>query len=129
MAAVKTSLSAGELIRSVLLSDPNVSRRVKKIYPVVTDNADLPYILYRHTSLEPMATKGGISDVVEIELQCCTEKYAEGIALAEAVRAALDGKQATYEGLTMRHCLITGYEGLWDSGAHIQTLTITAKIS
>lgn len=52
MAVPKTSLSAGAIIRAILLDDADVAARVNKVFPVVTDSAELPYILYRRNKLE-----------------------------------------------------------------------------
>lgn len=129
MAVNRTSLSAGSVIRAALLANEAVAARVNKIFPVVTDRADLPYILYRHAKLSAIAARGAVADTVEVELQICTEKYAEGIELAEAVRAVLDGATLTHNGLTLRHCMLVDFESTWDAGAHIQVLTLSAKIA
>ena len=55
MAVCKTSLSAGEIIRDVLIKDEEVKTRVNKVFPVVEDKATLPYITYRRVRLEPCA--------------------------------------------------------------------------
>ena len=57
MAVSKTSLSAGALIREVLLGSAEVTARTNKIFPVVVDNAVLPYILYRRSSMEQNALR------------------------------------------------------------------------
>ena len=85
MAVGKTSLSAGEIIRSILISDSEVSARVKKIFPVVEDSAELPYIVYRRAQLEQAPVKSGRgADTVGMEILCYTEHYTEGVELAEA---------------------------------------------
>ena len=112
MAVSKTSLSAGELIREVLLDSAEVTARCNKIFPVATDTAELPYILYRRTSLEQNPQKAGQpgADTVAVEVICFTGGYAEGVELAEAVRGVLDNMQATSEDgtLTMRSCTLAG---------------------
>lgn len=130
MAANKTSLSAGSIIRDMLLKDPNVSKITKKVFPVATDTAILPYILYRRASMEQNPTKAGYpgADTVEIEVICYTEKYSEGVELAEAVRAALDNKQGEKDGLVMRSCLLTDGEEGYDSDAYAQQLVFNIKI-
>ncbi len=40
MAVSRSSLSAGEIIRAVLVEDPEVSARTGKVYPVVEDSAN-----------------------------------------------------------------------------------------
>lgn len=126
----KTSLSAGSIIRDMLLYDTEVKKRTNKVFPVAIDNAVLPYILYRRASLEQNPTKAGYpgADTVAIEVVCYTEKYAESVELAEAVRAALDGKQGEKDGLVMRSCTLVDSEEGYDSDAFAQQLMFNVKI-
>ena len=126
----KTSLSAGSIIRDILLKDAEVKKRTNKIFPVATDTAVLPYILYRRASMGQNPTKAGGhgADTVKIEIVCYTEKYSDGVELAEAVRAALDGKQGEKDGLTMRSCMLTDSEEGYDSDAYAQQLVFNIKI-
>lgn len=129
MGANKTSLSAGEIIREILSSDPEVAARTNKIFPVAVDNADLPYVLYRRVQLEqvPVKDRRG-ADTVGIEVMCYTSQYTEGVELAEAVRAALDGRQAELDGLRMRSCFLSDSEEAWQDDAYVQQLIFTVKI-
>lgn len=129
-ASKRTSLSAGSIIRDILLRDAEVKKRTNKIFPVATDTAVLPYILYRRASMEQTPSKAGGpgADTVTIEIVCYTEKYAEGVELAEAVRAALDGKQGEKDGLVMRSCILTDSEEGYDSDAYAQQLVFNIKI-
>lgn len=130
MAVPKTSLSAGAVIRAVLLADTGVAARVNKIFPIVTDSAELPYILYRRAKLVPNPQKQGQpgADTVEMEVQCYTEKYAEGVELAEAVRAALDYKAAEHEGQRLRSCCLIDSEEIYMDDAFVQHLVFNIKI-
>lgn len=129
MAVNKSSLSAGEIIRAVLVEDPEVAARTTKVYPVVADEAKLPYIVYRRTQLEQDATKGRRgADTVGIEVICYTEQYTPGVELAEAVRDALDGKQAEVDGLVMRSCYLSDSEEGWQDDAYVQQLVFTVKM-
>lgn len=130
MAASKTSLSAGAIIRAVLLEDAGVAARVKKIFPVVTDKAELPYIVYRRSSLEPNPQKSGQpgADEVQIEILCYTARYGEGVELAEAVRNALDYVNAEHDGLRLRSCYLTGSEEGWENDAFVQQLVFSMKM-
>lgn len=129
MAVNKSSLSAGEIIRAVLVEDPEVAARTTKVYPVVADEAKLPYIVYRRTQLEQDATKGRRgADTVGIEVICYTEQYTPGVELAEAVRDALDGKQAEVDGLVMRSCYLEDSEEGWQDDAYVQQLVFTVKM-
>lgn len=130
MAVPKTSLSAGKVIRAVLLEDIEVAKRTNKIFPVSTDSAELPYILYRRTSLSPTPQKSGRpgADEVQIEVVCFTERYSEGVELAEAVRAALDQVDAEHEGLTLRSCYLLDSEEAYQDDAFVQQLVFSMKM-
>jgi hypothetical protein len=130
MAANKTSLSAGSIIRSILLEDSDVTAITQNIFPIVTDKAELPYILYRRTSLAHNTTKAKQpgADTVQIEVLCFTSKYGVGIDLAEAVRAALDYSQGEEDGLVMRSCVLSDSEEAWQDDAYVQQLVFSVKI-
>ena len=129
MAVSNSSLSAGEIIRAVLTSDPEVTARAKKVYPVVEDTAELPYVVYRRTQLEQGQVKGRRgNDNVTIEVLCYTKGYTEGVELAEAVRDALDNKTAESDGLVMRSCYLTDSEEAWQDDAYLQVLVFNVKM-
>lgn len=127
---IQTSLSAGSIIRGALLADEAVSAITRNVFPVVVDNARLPYIAYRRVSFEQKAQKTGIkwADTVVEEVVCYAASYEESIRLAEAVRAALDGVQYAIGDLNMRCCTLTGAEEGWQADAYIQRLVFTLKI-
>lgn len=129
MAVSKTSLSAGEIIRAMLIEDSEVMARANKVFPVVEDSAELPYIVYRRTQLEQDPTKGRRgADTVGIEILCYTKGYTEGVELAEAVRGALDGAQGESDGLVMRSCCLADSEEAWQDDAYVQQLVFNVKI-
>ena len=132
MAVSKTSLSVGALIREILLADTEVSARCSRIFPVATDQAILPYILYRRTSMEPYPQKSGQpnADSTAVEVLCFTEKYGSGVELAEAVRGALDGIRATSGDGTqyMRSCVLMDSEEGWQDDAYVQQLVFSIKV-
>lgn len=129
MAVNKTSLSVGEIIYDVLTNDAEVMARANKVFPVVTDKATLPYVAYRRSRLEHNPAKGTQgADTVQIDVLCFAAKYGDGVQLAEAVRQALDGKQATKGTLIMRSCTIAGGEEYYENDAYIQELNFTIKV-
>lgn len=127
---IQTSLSAGSIIRGALLEDEAVSAITRNVFPVVVDNARLPYIAYRRVSFEQKAQKTGLkwADTVVEEVVCYAASYEESIRLAEAVRAALDGVQYAMGDMNMRSCTLTGAEEGWQADAYIQRLVFTLKI-
>lgn len=129
MAVSKSSLSAGEIIRAVLTENTEVAARTSKVYPVVEDTAELPYIVYRRVSLEKGLVKNQRgNDTVTIEIQCYTKGYTEGVELAEAVRDALDGVRAEHNGLVMRACDLADSEEAWIDDAYVQSLVFNCKM-
>lgn len=125
----KTLLSAGYVIRAMLLADEAVAERVQRIFPVAADTAVLPYILYRRSAMgqTPVKQQPG-AGTAQIELCCFTEDYDEGVELAEAVKAALDGKQGEAEGVFMRSCHYEDGEEAWQDDAYVQQLVFNVKI-
>lgn len=130
MAVNKTSLGAGEIIRALLLESADVGSRVNKIFPVATDEAVLPYIQYRRMALTAFPQKSGQpgADEIQLEVNCYTSRYSEGVELAEAVRSALDGVSAEYNGRLMRGCYLSGSEEIYQDDAYVQHLEFTIKI-
>lgn len=128
--AMKTSLSAGAVIREILLADADVRRRTNKIFPVVISKAELPYILYRRAALQHNPTKAGQpgADTVTMEVFCYTASYADGVELAEAVRKALDYAQGEKDGLIMRSCTLVDSEEDFTDDAFVQCLSFNVKI-
>lgn len=128
MAVNKTILSAGAVIRAALLQDAFVTDITKKVYGVMADKADLPYVVYRLASLDTVQTKGIPADSGLIELDCYGRTYAQAVSLAEAVRYALDGWQFTHDGLRLRSCALVNAEDIFTADAYGQTLTFRIKI-
>lgn len=130
MAANKTSLSAGAIIRAVLMEDAEVSARTNKIFPVATDSAELPYILYRRSSLAGTAQKSGhpVGDEIQLEVICFAARYGESVELAEAVRAALDHMTAEYDGMRLRSCQLIDSEEAYQDDAYVQQLIFSVRM-
>lgn len=129
MAVSRTSLSAGEIIRGILIEDPEVMARAKKVFPVVEDSAELPYIVYRRTQFEQDPTKQFRgAEAVTIEVLCYAADYTEGVELAEAVRAALDYAKGESDGLVMRSCYLSDSEEAWQDDAYVQQLIFRIQI-
>lgn len=129
---MKSSLSAGEIIRSVLTDLPLVRERGIKIFPVFqpTEKAILPYIDYRRDRLEAVPTKGGapMADTVTMVLNCYAASYAASVEMAEAVREALDHRAARTPDLYMRGCYLTDSSEDFQGDAYIQQLVFSIKI-
>lgn len=126
----KTSLSAGVIICDILTKNAAVKRIAKKVFPVVTDNAQLPYIAYRRSRLEHNPTKAGQpgADTVQMDVNCYAATYEESVELAEAVREALDYTKGEKDDLTMRSCTLVDGEEFYEDDAFVQGLTFKVQI-
>lgn len=111
------------------MGSSDVTELTRKIYPVVTDEAELPYIVYRRAELAHKPTKAGYpgADTVKMEILCCAEGYAESVELAEAVRSVLDYSQGEGEGLVLRSCVLESSEERWEDDAFVQQLDFIIK--
>lgn len=128
-ATKKTSLSAGQLIRAILLKSEDVTAITENVFPVYRKRADLPYILYGRRTLDPTQTKSKAADTVEIEIDCYTEDYDQGIELAEAVREALDHVEGEDGELSMHSCSMTDAGEMFEADAYVQSLVFNMKIN
>lgn len=126
----KSSLSAGIIIRDILTKNAAVMEIAKKVFPVVVDSAQLPYIAYRRARLEQNPVKAGQpgADTVQIEINCYAETYEKSISLAEAVRVALDHSKGEKDGLVMRSCTLIDGEEFYEDDAFVQNLSFRVQI-
>lgn len=120
------------LLREVLLEEPEVVAKVgEKIFPTVsTIDAALPYIVYRRVGLNTQSVNNSYAhDRAAVELQIYSDDYAQGVSIAESVRAALDGVRADACGLQMSLSrLVDASEDYIDEGdIYVQALTFEMK--
>jgi hypothetical protein len=119
------------LIRELLLERKEVSDITTRIFPVASEEGDLPCVVYRRAALNrsPVKRPGEPgAESVEIEVVCYAATYGESVTLAEEVRAALDGKQKSAYGLNLRSCTLTDSSEGWADDAYAQQLTFNIKI-
>ena len=126
----RTSISAGLIIRKMLMEDPEVSRMATKVFPVATDTAECPYVVFRAKESGQERVKNPVkrNDTVLMEVCCCGKEYEESVVLAEAVRGALDNRRGEHAGLTMRSCVMTDREEVYEGDAYVEVLTFELKV-
>lgn len=126
----RTALSAGLVIYEALSEDSNVRDRVKAIYPVLSDSAELPCIYYRRASLTGIPVKDGApARGAEIEIYCLSSDYAESVEIAEAVRACFENQQIWGTcGLYVRNCVLADAVEDWQDDTFIQSLIFNLSI-
>ena len=128
---MKTSISAGYIIADMLSNDETLQGLgITDVFPIVSErDANLPYISYQRTSMSQQGVKTGMgADTAQITVTCFAAEYEESLEIAEAVRAALDGKQAANEDMRMRSCFMDGSSENWADDAYIQELVFNVKI-
>lgn len=127
-----SSLSAGSALYALLAASEDVAAITPTIFPVAKDEATLPYVAYARKSLRHNPVKGvgapSGSDVVEVDVNCYAADYATSVALAEAVRAALDYQSYADDDFVMRSCTIVNASEYWEADAFVQSLTFEIRI-
>ena len=106
-------MNIGNGIYNILVNDAGVTALVgsganSRIYPLmIPQKAALPAVIYLMTSCQPFPTKTGVSSASHylFDLVCIAETYDGGIALADAVRSALDGIKGSKGGITFQHII------------------------
>ena len=124
---MKTVLSAGTSVYEVL--SERLADKVTKVFPVVTDEAVLPYVCYHREALETAVAKHAQSaDTATIVVDCYAATYNGSVALAEAVREALDNVSITTSaGLTVRSSFLVDAAESWTDDAYVQSLTFKLR--
>lgn len=124
---MKTVLSAGTAVYEVL--SERLADKVTKVFPVVTDEAVLPYVCYHREALETAVAKHAQSaDTVTIVVDCYAATYNGSVALAEAVREALDNVSITTSaGLTVRSSFLVDAAESWTDDAYLQSLSFKLR--
>lgn len=129
---MKTALSTGTLLRTLLLQDADITAAVgDKIFPIVaTEEAELPYIAYRFGSLmcnSVGAPAASAYDKPTFEITIYAEDYDSGTMLAETVRAALFDARISDSGISLNHFRVTNYSDGWAGDCFYHQLTIQAN--
>lgn len=124
---MKTVLSAGTAVYEVL--SERLANKVTKVFPVVTDEAVLPYVCYHREAFETAVAKHSQSaDTATIVVDCYAATYNGSVALAEAVREALDNVSITTSaGLTVRSSYLVDAAESWTDDAYVQSLTFKLR--
>lgn len=114
-----------------------IFNRIKTItgydcYPCVADNdVKFPYIVYNRNGLSTQLTKDGYSeDTISFEISIYSDKYAQTIEVAEAVRNALETLSTTYDKyFELNNSIITNASEYWESNTYIQNINWSADVT
>ncbi len=105
-------MSVEDELTTFVTADSAVATLIaNRMYPVVAPAEDqggtAPYIVYRRLGTARLGTMGGPGSAkVRFRLTCWAVTYDGATALADAVRARLDGQSGAWGGLTVQHCTV-----------------------
>lgn len=126
MEEARSILSAGVALFDML--SRGLGDGVTRVYPVVIDEARLPYVAFRRSGLSQTAVqkgRGAFSAVFEVG--CYAADYAGSVRLAERVRALLDGARYEGGGLAVRSCELVNASEEWADDAYVQWLVFEVR--
>lgn len=133
---MESILSIGRIIRALLLDDEGVSGITRRVFPVWTEKATLPYVVYYREKLEcvpgaveqyGVGVSARTSRTALVSVECLASGYDEAVSLAEAVTGVLDGAYAEDDGLRMRSCTLADSDEGWRDDAYVVRLVFAVK--
>ena len=129
MATATDFLDVGAKLRSILLDDEAVKAITTKIFPVVVDKAECPYIAYRRASTTHTVVSGRPGPYTcQVQMALYTSDYPEGLALARAVINALDAKWFDGDTWRIRRVSLADASDDWVADAYQQLLTFNISM-
>lgn len=101
-------------------------------YPCIADNdVKFPYIVYNRTGLSTRLTKDGYTeDNISFEISVYSDKYAQSVAVADAVRGALEVMSVTHDDiLELDNSVIVNSNETWQNNTYVQNITWNANVT
>lgn len=120
------SLLIGKLIYQKL--NPLTS----KVYPIVAENGTtFPYIVYKRTDLSSITfTKdGGCEDTCSYVITIVSDKYDEGVELANEVRSIMEKPKLIGNDLVINSNRLISANESYEDDAYLQELNFNCKIN
>lgn len=109
-----------------LLKEGNVLGVSEKIFPLVANpNTTFPFLVYRRIGYQPASTKDGWGEIVVMEINIATEKYQEGVDIADSVASILQGKQTEI----IEHIQLTNVSEMYLENTYIQNLQMRIELT
>lgn len=121
-----TGLSAGIDLRTILLDDATLAAELTAVFPVVTEEARLPYVTYRLAGLSAENPKSEYAhDHATYTLSVYAADYDTAARLAERVRRALWRRSCG----TVGRAYLQGAAGAWMGDAYCFDLTYSVAVN
>lgn len=124
-----TGLSIGLYINEKLGSTPDLTALVgEKVFPISTQKeVAFPFVVYQRGGLTSTYTKDFLSgDIVSISFIIASDEYFQSVEIAEALRAALEGKRAKKYGISETK-LVSANEDMIEN-TFVQSLVFSFKM-
>lgn len=119
-------LAISKHIYSALSASEELKKAVgDKIFPIATKNeVEFPFIVYERDSVTPRYDKSGAS-VTEssVNVYVLSESYTESLDIAEDVIAALERKDAVYEGFEVIGATMLGATESFTANTYVQQIS------
>ncbi len=119
------TLKVGAAVRTLLNASTALVAKVgDRIYPIIADDTQMPFIIYSRVGLTPSHSKDGSSkDSVFMTVRVVGE-YGESIDIAELVINAIKGKRGIYSGVNIDTVRVSdASEGWDDNSGYVQDIT------
>lgn len=88
-----------------------------------------PAIAFRRVGASPVYTKRGSTGTVTVEVWVYHPQYAEGVELAERVRASIEAKQGEVSGLILNSSTLLDAVEDYTGDKFVQILTFSLEIN
>ena len=122
------SLLIGKLIYAKL----NQALHTDKIFPIVAENGTTyPYIVYKRTNLNSSVfSKDGLcEDTCDYSITIVSDKYDEGVELANEVRKTMEKPNLVSNDLAINNNRLISANEVWANDAYLQELNFNCKIN
>lgn len=119
------TLKVGAALLTLLNASTELVAKVgNRIYPVIADDTQMPFVIYARVGLTPAHSKDGSSkDSVFMTVRVVGE-YGDSIDIAELVIAAVKGRRGIYAGVNIDTVRLSDAEEGWDDNSgYVQDLT------
>lgn len=123
-----TGLSIGLYINEKLSNAPDLIKLVgEKVFPISTQKeVTFPFVVYRRGDLTANYTKDFLNgETIKVDFIVASDEYFQSVEIAEALRAALEGKRAKKYGISETK-LVSANEDTVE-GTFVQSLVFSFK--
>ena len=102
-----TGIQSGKVIYKLLDTNELNAKLENKKYPLIADTTTtFPFLIYRRSNVFSSKNKDYSNESVTVEVLIISDKYKEGIEIAELTRSAIEGKNGVIEGIEIEDIIM-----------------------